>query len=81
MSIEDVIDIIREILQFFKPLIEPILEIINLISGFYTLVSFLEGFSLNVNNTSSLIVFLLSFLLIYMIEEEFYKWLRHLVRL
>jgi len=88
MSIEDVFDIIRDILgiireivHFLKPIIEPILEVVNIISGLYTLVAFLEGFSLNVNNTSSLLVFVFSFLLMYLIEEEFYKWLRGLIGL
>lgn len=72
---------IREVIGFFKPIIEPILEFINIISGIYTLASFLEGLSLNVNNTSSLIIFLLSFILMYALEEEIYKWLKSLVGL
>lgn len=81
MSIKDILGIIREIVSFFKPIIEPILEFINIISGIYTLASFLEGFSLNANNTTSLIIFLLSFFLILILEEEIYKWLRSLIGL
>ena len=81
MSVEDLLDIIKDIVGLFKPIIEPILEAINIISGIYTLASFLNGISLNVNNTSSLIIFLLSFLFMYVIEEEFYKWLKSLIKL
>lgn len=81
MSVEDILDIAREVVDFFRPIIEPILEFINIISGLYTLASFLEGLSPNLNNTFSLIIFLLSFFLMYAIEEEIYKWLRKLLGL
>jgi len=79
MSVKDLLGIIKEIVGFFKPIVEPILEAINIISGIYTLASFLEGLSLNANNTTSLIIFILSFLLMYILEEELYKWLKSLV--
>jgi len=70
-----------KIVGFFRPVIEPILEMINIISGVYTLASFLDGLSLNMENTLSLAIFLLSFVLMYIIEEEIYKWLRGIVGL
>jgi len=81
MSVKDLLGIIRDIVGFFKPIVEPILEAINVISGIYTLASFLEGLSLNANNITSLIIFLLSFFLMYILEDEFYKWLKGLVGL
>jgi hypothetical protein len=81
MSVEDLSDIIRDIIGFLKPILEPILEMINIISGIYTLASLLEGLSFNMNNVSSLIIFLLSFIVMYVIEEEVYRWLRSLVGL
>jgi hypothetical protein len=81
MSIDDVFGVIRDIVGFFKPIIEPILEIVNVVSGIITLVSFLEGFSLNAGNTSSLLVFVISFLLMAITEEGVYEWLKSLVGL
>jgi len=78
---EDLLGIIRDIIGLLEPILEPILEMINIISGIYTLDSFLEGLSFNINNVSSLIIFLLSFILMYMVEEKVYRWLRSLVGL
>ena len=79
MSVKDLLGIIKEIVGFFKPIIEPILEAINIISGIYTLASFLEGVSLNANNTTSLVIFILSFVFMLALENELYKWLRSLI--